>query len=71
MAVMSIQSLLETVETAIVAVLTAGQSYRIGDRQYTRADLAELQKMRTDLKAQYDAETSGTARNYVRFTDPS
>ncbi len=72
MAVLSIQSLLESVETAIVTVLTSGQSYRIGDRQYTRADLAELQKMRTSLKSQYDTESlssSGFA-NKVKFTRP-
>jgi len=69
MAVMTVQSLLESVETAIVTVLTSGQSYRIGDRQYTRADLAELQKMRTSLKAQYDTESMSSSgfANKVKF----
>ena len=69
MAIMSIQSLLESVETAIVTVLTAGQSYQIGERRYTRADLAELQNMRRELKAQYDSQNTGSARNLVRFRD--
>lgn len=70
MAVLTTQSLLESVETAITTVLTAGQSYTIGDRRYTRADLAELRKMRTSLKAQYENENNGPTRNFARFKSP-
>ena len=70
MAVLSTQSLLESVETAITTVLTSGQSYTIGERRYTRADLAVLQQMRRDLKAQYENETYGPTRNFARFKNP-
>jgi hypothetical protein len=40
---------LSQINTAITVVLDAGQSYRIGDRTYTRADLGDLREMRKDL----------------------
>jgi len=51
--------LLENTETAINAVLN-GQAYRIGDRTFTRANLAELQALRRELKnevAQQDGQS--------------
>ena len=45
------QRLLE-VDTAIHAVLLGGQSYKLGTRSVTRADLALLRAMRDDLEAQ-------------------
>ena len=44
------QRLLE-VDTAIHAVLLGGQSYKLGTRSVTRADLALLRQMRDDLAA--------------------
>jgi len=44
-------SLLDAVETAIHAVLN-NQSYRLGDRTVTRANLAELTDLREKLKAE-------------------
>ena len=41
-----------TVNTAIYRVLVGGQSYRIGTRQLTRADLELLYDMQTKLQAQ-------------------
>ena len=41
--VASLQATLTKYETARDAVLTAGQSYRIDDREFTRADLAFLE----------------------------
>jgi len=70
MAVLETQTLLESVETAISTILTGGQSYQIGSRRYTRADLGELHRMRRTLKAQYENENSGPARNYARFNAP-
>jgi len=70
MAVLTTQSLLESVETAITTIMTSGQSYSIGERRYTRADLAELRKMRNELKSQYETENNGPTRNFVRFGDP-
>lgn len=43
---------LEEVNNAISAVLVGGQSYKIGSRNLTRADLKELYKMKNDLQAQ-------------------
>ena len=52
------QRLLE-VDTAIHAVLLGGQSYKLGTRSVTRADLALLRKMRDDLAAQLHTEENG------------
>lgn len=50
------QRLLE-VDTAIHAVLLGGQSYKLGTRSVTRADLALLRQMRDDLAAQSQLQT--------------
>ena len=49
--------LLEQVNKAIAAVLVGGQSYKIGSRSLTRADLAQLKAIRDDLEAQIDSGT--------------
>ena len=64
MALMTTEALLEAVETAISTVLSSGQSYSIGERRYTRADLAELQRMRRELRLQYDSENSMGGREW-------
>ena len=43
---------LAQVNAAITAVLAGGQSYRLGSRSVTRADLAMLKALRDDLAAQ-------------------
>ena len=63
--------MLVEVDKAIQAILVGGQSYRIGSRSLTRADLALLRSMKNDLTAQLAAENdsglfSGT---YVAFFD--
>lgn len=50
--------MLTEVNNAIGAVLVGGQSYKIGTRQLTRADLSLLYKLRNDLTAQIAAEGS-------------
>ena len=45
------------VDTAIHAILLGGQSYKLGTRSVTRADLALLRAMRDDLEAQISADT--------------
>lgn len=50
------EMMLSEVETAITTVLTAGQSYKIGSRSLTRADLNLLIKMRNDLRTQLTQE---------------
>ena len=52
------QRLLE-VDTAIHAVLLGGQSYKLGTRSVTRADLALFRQMRDDLAAQLQTEDNG------------
>lgn len=49
--------LLELVKKAIKEILTTGQSYKIGSRSLTRADIGELRKLKAELEAQTD-ETS-------------
>lgn len=50
MALLTPAELLENVETAITAILTGAQSYTIGTRSYTRADIKTLRDWRRDLK---------------------
>lgn len=71
---MSPAALLEQVNTAITAVLSGGQSYKIGSRSLTRADLAMLKSLRDDLEAQLAAKEDAAAgpvgllqRTYVAF----
>lgn len=53
------EELLGQVNAAITTVLAGGQSYRIGSRSLTRADLAMLKTMKDDLEAQITAGTPG------------
>ncbi len=47
------------VDAAIAAVLSGGQSYKLGSRSVTRADLAELRALRSELAAQAVQEEVG------------
>lgn len=49
---------LAQVDAAIAAVLAGGQSYKLGSRSLTRADLAQLRALRDDLAAQAAQENS-------------
>lgn len=64
-------AMLEQVNTAISAVLAGGQSYKIGSRSLTRADLSMLKAMREELEAQIsDGESTGLLdRTFVAFFD--
>lgn len=63
--------MLEQVNAAISAVLAGGQSYKIGSRSLTRADLAQLKAIRDDLEAQIDSGQNNQLldRTYVAFFD--
>lgn len=63
--------MLAQVNSAIVAIMASGQSYKIGSRSLTRADLATLRAMRDDLEAQLAQDESGPllARTCVAFFD--
>lgn len=51
-------AMLEIVNKAIEAILVGGQSYQIGSRRLTRADLPTLWKMKKELEAQIAAGDS-------------
>lgn len=63
--------LLGEVDKAVQAILVGGQSYKIGSRSLTRADLALLLSTRKDLQAQIVAEGDGGlfSDTYVAFFD--
>ena len=65
----TLQERLVEVNTAIQAVLLGGQSYKIGSRSLTRADLKLLRAMRDDLEAQIAAEDRSPllSNTYVAF----
>lgn len=52
------KEMLDSINAAIMAVTVGGQSYRIGSRALTRADLKQLYAMRNDLTAELAAENS-------------
>lgn len=55
---MSNADLLEEVNKAIQKICIGGQSYQIGTKRLTRADLTQLYKMRNDLTAALQVEES-------------
>lgn len=63
--------MLEQVNKAISAVLAGGQSYKIGSRSLTRADLAQLKAIRDDLEVRIDSGESAHLldRTFVAFFD--
>lgn len=52
----TLEQRLAEVNTAIQAVLLGGQSYKIGSRSLTRADLSALRSMRDELESRLAAE---------------
>lgn len=68
---MNAEELLKQVNTAIRKVLIGGQSYQIGSRKLTRADLSLLRQMQKGLQAEVNAqEASGLLDDtYVAFFD--
>ena len=62
---MTLTEQLAEVNKAIYAVLAGGQSYTIGSRSLTRADLGLLKKMREELEAE---ASSGSASHLLDHT---
>lgn len=62
---MTTQELLQEVDNAINTVLVGGQSYRIGTRQLTRADLGELRNLKKELQVQANEEPASLFGNTV------
>lgn len=61
-------TMLEEVNTAITNILVGGQSYKLGSRELTRADLKMLYAMKNDLTAQVQTENTGLLSDtYVAF----
>jgi len=59
-----------SIESAIETLLNGGQSYRIGDREFTRADLRYLLQARKDADA-VERSTNRTIFKRVRFGNVS
>lgn len=55
----STQEMLDQVNAAIMAIAVGGQSYKIGSRSLTRADLKQLYQIKNDLTAQLASAKSG------------
>ena len=53
---------LKEIDTAITAILSGAQSYRIGTRSLNRADLATLYKRKDVLEDQISALSGGSGR---------
>ena len=62
---------LKEVNTAIQKILLSGQSYQIGSRKLTRADLSILRTMQKELQAEVAAESDSRFLDdtYVAFFD--
>lgn len=56
---MTQEELLEQVNQAIMNIAIGGQSYQIGSRKLTRADLKTLYDIKNDLTAQVAGTTPG------------
>ena len=56
---LSAKGMLDNVNKAIMAITVGGQSYKIGSRSLTRADLKQLYAIKNDLMAQVQAEEAG------------
>lgn len=54
------KDMLQQVNEAIMAIAVGGQSYKIGSRSLTRADLKQLYAIKNDLTAQLASENSGS-----------
>ena len=53
------EDMLQQINAAIMAIAVGGQSYKIGSRSLTRADLKQLYAIKNDLTAQLAAQNSG------------
>lgn len=60
---MTPEEMLAEVDNAIYAICVGGQSYRIGSRQLTRADLKTLYNIKNSLTEQAAAGSQGLLGN--------
>jgi len=61
--------MLEQVNSAIAAVLAGGQSYKIGSRSLTRADLSQLKAIRDEAQLSSGQDNCLLDRTCVAFFD--
>lgn len=61
--IMTPQQMLAEVNTAITKVLVGGQSYTIGSRSLSRADIGQLRQLKAELEAQISAGGTGLLDN--------
>ena len=54
----STKEMLDNVDGAISAIASGGQSYKIGSKSLTRADLKQLYDIKNDLTAQLAAKNN-------------
>lgn len=54
------KEMLDSVNSAILAIAVGGQSYKIGSRSLTRADLKQLYAIKNDLTAQLASENNNS-----------
>lgn len=54
------KEMLDSVNSAIIAIAVGGQSYKLGSRALTRADLKQLYTIKNDLTAQLAQESNGS-----------
>lgn len=55
--------LLKSLNYAIVQVTLGNQGVSVNGRSYTRANLADLKRIRDDIKSEVDAASSSSGRN--------
>ena len=60
---LSPNDMLKEVNKAMTTVLVGGQSYKIGSRSLTRADLGMLRELRNELQAQVNDQNSSLLDN--------
>lgn len=60
---LSPSDMLKEVNKAMTTVLVGGQSYKIGSRSLTRADLGMLRELRNELQAQVNDQNSSLLDN--------
>ena len=58
--ILSNRELLSQVTKAISAIMLTGQSYSIGSRSLTRANLTELRNLKAELEAEIEADENNS-----------
>lgn len=65
------QEMLTAVQTAILTIVTSGQSYSILGRSMNRANLTELRQLEQHYQNMVNREQSGRTGSRVRYVEPN